>query len=210
VTSLSHPANEEIAMDSPSSNSSFMSIGKDVTIYPMARILGKEHISFGDSVIVDDFVFIYATDRISIGSFIHIAAFTCITGGGTLTLEDFVTVSGGVHIYTGTDDYLGGSLTGSAVPAPYRVATRSFVHIKKHAIIGARSVILPGVIIGEGAAIGAGAVVTRDIEPWTINIGSPCKPIKVRPKETILDLEARLRNELYSNGIYTPRSERNG
>jgi galactoside O-acetyltransferase len=187
-----------------------MSIGKDVTIYPMARILGKEHISLGDSVIVDDFVFMYATDRISIGSFVHIAAFTCITGGGTLTLEDFVGVSGGTHIYTGSDDFLGGGLTGPTIPAPYRTVTRSFVHIKKHAIVGANSVILPGVTIGEGAAIGAGSVVTRDVQPWTVNVGSPCKPIKIRPKETILDMEARLRNELYSNGIYTPRSERKG
>lgn len=195
-------------MDSPSCDSAFMSIGKDVTVYPMARILGKEHISIGDSVIVDDFVFMYATDRISIGSFVHIAAFTCIAGGGTLTLEDFVGVSGGTHIYTGDDDYLGGCLTGPAVPAPFRVATRSFVHIRKHAIIGANSVILPGVTIGEGAAIGAGAVVTRDIEPWTINVGSPCKPIKARPKERILALEARLRSELYSSGLYIPKTER--
>lgn len=186
----------------------FMAMGKDVTIYPMARILGRERISIGDSVIVDDFVFIYATERVSIGSFVHLGAFSCFAGGGILTIEDFVTVAGGVHIYTGTDDYLGGCLTGSAVPAQYRIAARLPVSIRKHTIIGANSVVLPGVTIGEGAAIGAGAVVTRDVEPWTVNVGSPCKPIKVRPRETILELEGRLRSDLYSDGRYIPKSER--
>ena len=189
-------------------DAAFLSIGKDVTLYPMARILGREHISLGDAVIVDDFVFIYATERTSIGSFVHLAAFTCITGGGALTIEDFVGVSGGTHIYTGSDDFLGGSLTGPTIPARYRTVTRSFVHIKKHAVIGANSVILPGVTIGEGAAIGAGAVVTRDVEPWTISVGSPARPIKVRPKDTILRSAERLMTELYSNGVYVPQAQR--
>jgi len=195
-------------MDNVFNLEGFARVGLDVKIFPMARVLGREHISIGDSVIIDDFVFLYAADKTVIGSFVHIAAFACITGGGTITVADFAGISGGTHIYTGNDDYSGGSLTGPTVPAPWRTATRSFVNIGKHVIIGANSVILPGVTIGEGAAIGAGAVVTRDIEPWTINVGSPAKPIKTRPKETILRMESELREKLYRDGKYIPAGER--
>ncbi len=46
--------------------------------------------------------------------------------------------------------------------------------------IGARSIILPGVTIGEGAVIGAGSVVSRDIPAWTVAVGNPAKVLKQR------------------------------
>ena len=124
-------------------------------------------------------------------------------------MEDFAGLSGGVHVYTGNEDYLGGCLTNPTVPAPYRVAVRSSVYIKKHAIVGANSVILPGVVIGEGAVVGANSLVTRDCEPWTVNVGSPAKPVKTRPHERILELETKLREELFDEmGCYIPKERR--
>lgn len=49
--------------------------------------------------------------------------------------------------------------------------------------IGAKAIVLPGVHIADGAVIGAGSVVTRDIPEWTICVGSPCRPIKQREFE---------------------------
>ena len=46
--------------------------------------------------------------------------------------------------------------------------------------IGARAIVLPGVTIGEGAVVGAGAVVTKDVEPFTVVGGNPAKFIKKR------------------------------
>ena len=46
--------------------------------------------------------------------------------------------------------------------------------------LGARAIILPGVTIGEGAVVAAGAVVTKDVEPWAVVGGNPAKFIKKR------------------------------
>ncbi len=185
------------------------SVGLDVTIWPMAKIVVPGVITIGDSVIIDDYIFLMGGVKTSIGSFIHIASFTSITGGGEFIMEDFSGLSGGVRVYTGNEDYTGGCMTNPAVPAPYRIPIRSYVHIKKHAIIGANSVILPGVEIGEGAVVGANSLVTKDCKPWTIYFGSPAKPLRSRRSKIILDLEAQLREELYNaNGNYIPRSMR--
>jgi acetyltransferase-like isoleucine patch superfamily enzyme len=181
----------------------FANVGQDVMIWPLAKIVSPEAISIGDSVIIDDFVFLMGGTKVIIGSFVHIASFTSITGGGEFVMEDFSGLSGGVRVYTGNEDYSGGSLTNPAVPHPYRIPIRSFVHIKKHAIVGANTVILPGVTIGEGAAVGANSLVTKDCEPWMIYAGSPAKPLRVRPRGRILELEAQLRRELYdADGRY--------
>lgn len=61
------------------------------------------------------------------------------------------------------------------------------IHLKRNCSIGIGSIILPGVTIGEGAIIGAGSVVTKDIPDWTIAVGNPAKVIKqiARRDETV-------------------------
>lgn len=54
------------------------------------------------------------------------------------------------------------------------------INIGANVFIGAKALILPGVDIGEGAVVGAGSVVTKDIEAWTIVGGNPAKEIKKR------------------------------
>lgn len=56
------------------------------------------------------------------------------------------------------------------------------VYIKDFAWIGNRVTILPEVTIGEGAVVATGAVVTKDVEPWTIVGGVPAKVIGTRNK----------------------------
>ena len=184
-------------------------VGQDVIIWSQAKIVSPEVITIGDSVIIDDFVFIMCGKSTQIGSFVHIGSFTSITGGGELVMEDFTGLSGGVRVYTGNEDYSGGCLTNPSVPKPYRLPTRSFIHIKKHAIVGANTVILPGVVIGEGAAIGANSLVTKDCSPWKIYFGSPAKAIRTRPKERIIELEEQLRRQVYDGSSnYIPKSKR--
>jgi acetyltransferase-like isoleucine patch superfamily enzyme len=49
--------------------------------------------------------------------------------------------------------------------------------------IGYRAIVLPGVTIGDGAVVGAGAVVTKDVEPFAIVAGNPAKTVGIRSNE---------------------------
>ena len=186
-----------------------MKIGKDVTIHSSVKIIHPEKITMGNSVIVDDFVLLFGGKGCSIGSFIHIAAFSSIGGGGELVMQDFSGLSMGVRVYTGNEDYSGQSFTNPTLPSPYRQPIRSFVRIEKFAVVGANSVILPGVTIGEGAVVGANSLILKDCKPWTVYLGNPARPVRERPSEKLLEMEEKLREEIYdSNGEYIPRSER--
>jgi acetyltransferase-like isoleucine patch superfamily enzyme len=58
------------------------------------------------------------------------------------------------------------------------------VRLKSHSGIGTGSILLPGVTVHEGAYVGAGAVVTKDVPPYTLAVGVPAKVIKhLRPVE---------------------------
>lgn len=187
----------------------FAALGDDVKIWPEAKIVMPEFVTIGNSVIIDDFVFLMGGARTQIGDFVHIGSHTSIAGGGEFIMDDFSGLSGGVRVYNGNEDYMGGCLTNPTVPYPYRVAKRSFVRVGKHAIVGANSVILPGVEIGEGAVVGACSLVTKSCEPWTTYFGSPAKPLKKRKSSVILELEKKLRDELYdAAGRYIPMRSR--
>jgi acetyltransferase-like isoleucine patch superfamily enzyme len=160
-----------------------------LTIYPMARIVGRENITFGEHVIVDDFVLIVARDPVLIGDHVHVAAFSSITGGERVQIGDFSAVSQGARILTGTDDFVHWGFGNSTVPAEFRNATRSPVAIGRFCIIGANSVVLPGVTIGEGATVGAGTVVTRDLDPWGVYLGN--RRLRDRDRAGVLANHAR-------------------
>lgn len=54
------------------------------------------------------------------------------------------------------------------------------IEIGADAFVGAQALVLPGLRIGEGAVVGAGSVVTKDVEPWTIVAGNPAREIGKR------------------------------
>ena len=85
-----------------------------------------------------------------------------------VTIEDDVMISVGAIIFA------------HDASSPKQAVSR--VVIKKSVYLGVGSIVLPGVTIGEGAVVGAGAVVTRDVQPHTVVVGVPAKPIQ-RNKE---------------------------
>ena len=155
-----------------------------VKTFEYTKIIGIENIAFGKYIIIDDYVLIYAKEKITIGNHVHIASFTSISGGGELIMEDFTAISSGCRIVTGTDDFKAEGFGNSTVSNEFRNITVAKIKISKFAIIGGNSVILPGVIIGEGVSVGAGSVVTKDLEPWGIYVGN--KRIGWRDKEAVL------------------------
>ena len=62
---------------------------------------------------------------------------------------------------------------------PYKTGE---IHLGKGCSTGTDSIIMPGVTIGEGAIVGAGSLVTRDIPAWTIATGRPAKVVKEIPR----------------------------
>lgn len=145
---------------------------KNIKIYESAKIIGIENIEFGEHIIIDDFAFIYALDKIKLGNYVHIAAFSSITGGEKVFFDDFSCLSWGARIFTGTDDFTGSGFGNSTVPEEYRNVRREPVRIGRFVIVGANSVILPGVTIGEGATVGANSVVSKNLAPWGVYLGN--------------------------------------
>ncbi|HCA27638.1 MAG TPA: acyltransferase [Betaproteobacteria bacterium] len=163
-----------------------------IKIWPLAKIIAPETITWGERIMIDDFVFIGAQRKLIIGNYVHIATHSSITGGGECILADFCGLSSGVRIITGTDDFLGGGLTNPCIPSEFRAVRRGRVVIESHAIIGANTVVFPDIVIGEGVAVSAGSVVTKDLEPWGVYAGAPARRVKPRPMDAVLDAEQAL------------------
>ena len=162
--------------------------GREVKIYPLAKIVKPEVIEIGDNCMIDDFTFIYGGQGIKIGRYVHIASFVSIIGGGELIVGDYADIACGARILTGSDTYNGGKRMSSALPLEQRKVIQGRVIIEKDAFIGTNAVIHPDVTIGEGAIIGSNSLVLEDIEPWSINVGSPCKKIGRRPRVVAPDI----------------------
>lgn len=160
-----------------------------LTEHESARIVGRENIVFGDPVLIDDFVLVMAREPIILGNYVHLACFSSITGGDRVEIGDFSAVSQGARLLTGTDDFTGWGFGNSTVDERYRNTTRAPISIGRFCIIGANAVVLPGVTIGEGATIGAGTVVTRDLEPWGVYLGN--RRIRERDRAGVLENHRR-------------------
>ena len=91
-------------------------------------------------------------------------------------LEDYVFIAPGV--VTSNDNYLGRT--------EERFKHFKGITVKKGARIGANAVILPGETIGEDALVAAGSVITKDVPPRKIVMGSPARIIRDVPKEQLI------------------------
>ena len=169
--------------------------GKDILIGRHVILYSPSQLTLGDHVRIDDFTII--SGKVTISSYIHVSQFCGIYGGDEgIVMEDFSGLSAKCSVYAVSDDYTGHSMTNPMIPAKYKPTSISkAVHIGKHAIIGCNSVVLPGVDIPEGAAVGSLSLVTRSLEPWSISTGIPAKKKSDRAKD-ILDLEKEFWTDL--------------
>lgn len=170
----------------------FAEVGSNVQLYPLCTFINMNKIHLKSNIIISEYTWIHGGERCIIGNYIHIANFSSIAGGGICIFEDFVGLSAAVKVITGTEMVSGEGLTNPTIPAEFRAIKRSFVHLKKHSFLGTNVVVHPGVTIGEGAVVGSNSVVLNDLEPWSINVGSPAKPIKKRNNENIIKFEKEI------------------
>ena len=162
----------------------FKKCGRNVKISKNACIYGIEKISIGDNVRIDDFCIL--SGHIELGNNIHIAAFSALYGGEKgIYIQDYANISSRVSVYSINDDYSGVTMTNPTIPDKYKKVTSKEVYIGAHTIIGSASIVLPGVVIGEGSAFGSFSFINRDSEPWSINVGIPFKKIKERSKNLL-------------------------
>lgn len=167
----------------------FASLGRDVLISDRASFHNCGNISLGDNVRIDDFCVLSAgSGGITIESYIHIAVYSSLIGAGKITISDFCNISSRVSIYSSSDDFSGATMTNPMVPSKYKAVKDADVFLGKHVIIGAGAVILPGVRLNEGVAVGALSLVQSDCVPFGVYVGVPAKLVKQR-KRDLLELE---------------------
>jgi len=177
----------------------FRAVGLDVRISRRASFHGAERIEIGDSTRIDDFCVLSAGEGgIRIGAHVHVAAFCLLAGKGTIVLDDYSNLSSRVSVYSSNDDYSGEWMTNPTIPAAFTGVTHAPVRVGRHVIIGSGSVILPGVTLHEGAAVGALSMVNKDCAPFTIYAGAPVRRLRERSRR-LLQVEARFASEFLKN-----------
>lgn len=164
----------------------FACLGNNVRLSDKASYYSCKDIRFGDNVRVDDFCILSAgIGGINIGNYVHIAAFSSLIGAGNISLADFCNISSRVAIYSSNDDYSGAVMTNPTVPPEFTNVQHADVAIGRHVIIGAGSIVLPGVTLEEGVAVGALSMVKNDCKSYGYYAGIPAKRIGERMRDLV-------------------------
>ena len=125
-------------------------VGRQAHIYPSARVYLPWNLSLGDEASIGEWALIYNL--------------------GPVTIGDRATISHRAHLCAGSHDYRDPTLP----------LLRPPIEIGAQAWVCADAFIGPNVRVGEGAVVGAAAVVMRDVPPWQIVVGNPARPVKMR------------------------------
>jgi len=155
-------------------------------IYEPVLILKPEMVRIADTARIDQWTRIEGGLGVTIGEHVHIASFCTINaGGGEVIFGNHSGCSCGVRIVGGLPDIDFLELSAAELPEDCHVIRRKTV-IGEYVAIFSNAVICPGVTIGDGAIIGAGAVVTKDVAPWAIMGGVPAKQIGHRMLNSVV------------------------
>lgn len=108
-----------------------------------------------------------------LGDGVAIGWFAELDARGGIKVGNDTNISSHAKLITGSHDINNPNFTADFLP----------IHVGHHCWIGTGATILQGVKIGDGAVVAAGAVVTKDVEPWTVVAGIPARKIGERNKE---------------------------
>lgn len=152
-----------------------ITFGEDCFVAPDAKLFAepKRPIVVGRGVSIASGCFLHGP--ITLGDGASLNARVSMDGGAA-----GITVGAGARIATGVTIYAFDHGMAAASPIAEQKTTSRGVHIDDDVWIGAGAGVTDGVRIGRGAVVGMGAVVTRDVEPYTVVGGSPARPIGTR------------------------------
>lgn len=153
---------------------------KDGPLTGKGELLPEPNIVIGKHSRVDGFSRLEGGKGLSIGDHVHIASFTSINiGGGTTVIEDGAAVAAHAIILSGGNAPDAVSCS-AAAPRDLQVLHERTTILRKNSCVYAGAIVCPGVTIGEGARVAAGAVVTKDVPPNEIWAGNPARFSRMR------------------------------
>jgi acetyltransferase-like isoleucine patch superfamily enzyme len=135
-----------------------MKIGDKTSIHSRCRFYSPRAITIGRNTIVNNDIL--------------------LDGRAGLHIGNNVSISEGTAVFTLEHD----------LDSPDFASRGGPVQIHDYVFIGARAIILPGIILGKGSAVGAGSVVTRDVEPYAIVAGVPARLLRYRSTDLCYNL----------------------
>ena len=148
-------------------------IGSDVRFMQYVTIMSPQNLSIGSNVLFNVGVHIQATQEMIIGDHTHFAPYCILYGplevGSKCAVAAHTVFASIGHTYDHPD-----------TPFVDLPAMADKIVLEDNVWIGANASIIQGVRIGTGSIVGAGAVVTKDVEPYTVVGGVPARIIRRR------------------------------
>lgn len=163
-------------MGKPTSWLRYMGYGKNYLIYYAGKCLGFPKMSYyrlvlgsvGINLMLSSGVKIRVPGNLFLGSHVSMNNDVWINASGGVHIDDYVIMGPKVVIHSANHRF-----DRTDIPIQKQGHVMKPVHIEADVWIGAAAIILPGVRVGKGSVIGAGAVVTQDIPPYSIAVGVP-------------------------------------
>jgi len=156
----------------------FASIGENVIIEEGVLVFEAKHISIGSNVYIGHHAILRGYDRseMIIGDDTWIGQFCYMNSAGGVEIGSRVGIGPGVKIMSSKHGE-----EGRDVPILLCDLEFAGVVIEDDCDIGMGAIVLPGVTVGRGSQVGAGAVVTKDVPPYAVVAGVPARKIRERP-----------------------------
>lgn len=165
--------------------------GSNVSIHRSVEFFKPDRIQLGSNVRIDCFCVLSAGhNEVILGDYVHCAVGCGIFGSAGVVIGNYSGLSSGVKVFSTSDDYSAGYLTNPTVPKEFRKVTESKVVFEEHVIIGSGSIIMPGVVLERGVAVGALSFVNKRVPKYSIVAGNPLRKLGLRDSVRLDNLEA--------------------
>jgi galactoside O-acetyltransferase len=152
-------------------HSRFIKLFNKIRVWYISNVL--KIMKFSNKSYFENGIYISDAKNIEIGEYCHINENVFIQGA---LIGNYVMIAPNVSILTGMHKF-----SNTSIPMILQGAITNKISIIEDDVwIGRNVIILPGIRIGKGSIIGAGAVVTKDVLPYSISGGVPAKTIKMR------------------------------